>query len=362
MMGFRSTHFSLLYQPTRRWHGWRGLLLALLALLSMGEAAANCTYSVNASPAYPTTFYVNPTRNLTSPFFTTTLTYKFSCEPVNSPTGASIFYFDALDTVNPLVGPITGVSVSTGTITITPTTLPTCSRFTTRVNAGFATAILATGPTSAPSCDFDVAVVVNYYTNGAAYTNDTSGQPNKSSTDRLLGNGSGVVGKYFVLDGSVLYGKHTATTATGLNSFSMAVNNRTCVATVADQTVALDSVSEKYADLKFNRGAANKAFTVGVTGCSENSGGGFPWTLKAKVDFTASPVDTTWLDNTATSPAANVYIQILNASQLQIRAGDLVTMTQNGDTTFAAQYMTTVGKTAGPGAVKGTFTLTFSYQ
>lgn len=347
--------------------GWRWLALVLWGCLAMGQAQANCTYSVVASPVYPSRL-LSTTLPANRLIFKTNLHYNFTCDPVTltNTSSALVFYFDATLKATALVGPITGVSVKADPPTFSNASAG-CNGF--KYSESSRDIAIYAGSTTV-SCSFTTSIPVSYYTNGEAYS-FTNGVANTSSTQYLTGKvirSAGGGNNYFIVDGSTAYGNHTATGQIGINSFSMAEPNKTCMVTAgAVQNVLLGRVSPTDPNLINNMGAGFKRFPINVT-CTPNPNGTVALTtLKATVNYTSaylknSAANPAWIYNSAANPAANVYILLFDAGQSALGDGSSVTMTQNGDTFFAAQYMNSDKKNIGVGDVLGQFTLLFSYQ
>jgi major type 1 subunit fimbrin (pilin) len=126
-------------------------------------------------------------------------------------------------------------------------------------------------------------------------------------------------------------------------------------------TVTLPTVSQQ--QLK-NPGdtAGVQPFSITLTGCSALATGAY--LAKATWSFTQGAIATT-MANTAASPAANVEIQIRDASNNPI-ANNAVTTIASGITggTYSAQYSARYYATgqATAGNVRGVATFNLSYQ
>jgi type 1 fimbria pilin len=109
------------------------------------------------------------------------------------------------------------------------------------------------------------------------------------------------------------------------------------------------------------------AFTIGLTACPTYASSlNFSYLSLANFSFTTpSASDKTLLSNTtevANGGAGNVYVQLLDANKAPIQTGQAVPMTQNGNTTFFAQYITAATGTVTPGLVTGIANITMSYK
>jgi major type 1 subunit fimbrin (pilin) len=111
--------------------------------------------------------------------------------------------------------------------------------------------------------------------------------------------------------------------------------------------------------------AGRTAFSVVLQGCTSPTSPATSYTATTTWNFTAGSSSSS-IANTASSPAANVQIQLLDANANVISTGGTKTQTiTSGSSTYTqnyyAQYLAT-GGAAGAGAVTGVATFTITYN
>jgi major type 1 subunit fimbrin (pilin) len=149
-------------------------------------------------------------------------------------------------------------------------------------------------------------------------------------------------------------------TFVGLGS-TLAVIATTCTLSTNNVTVTLPKISAS-ALVGAGATAGRTPFNLALAGCSNV---GSAYAVTANWSFVEGAPGTNTLANSATSPASNVYVQLLDSNLTAIENGgtsNLATVSAAGtyQTQHYAQYF--AGGVVGPGIVKGVATLTLSYE
>jgi major type 1 subunit fimbrin (pilin) len=136
----------------------------------------------------------------------------------------------------------------------------------------------------------------------------------------------------------------------------------TCTLSTSNVTVTLPKISTSALNSGAGTTAGRTPFTLALAGCSNI---GAVYYAKASWAFAEGAPGTTTIANSASGPASNVYVQLLDGALTPIGNGgasNLATVWAAGSyqTQHYAQYF--AGGTAGAGLVKGVATLSLSYE
>jgi major type 1 subunit fimbrin (pilin) len=268
----------------------------------------------------------------------------------NSKDGTTSFNV-AIPTDNigtPLLGAsgITVASSALPTVNFTSVSGGTCSTFSTSYSGG-STYLTINHPVGA-TCSYQVSFPLTLTMHTA--NGPISGAVGNDLTSRSPLNGG---------SGWLLYSGPN-NTFVGLGS-TLAVIATTCTLSTNNVTVTLPKISAS-ALVGAGATAGRTPFNLALAGCSNV---GSAYAVTANWSFVEGAPGTNTLANSATSPASNVYVQLLDSNLTAIENGgtsNLATVSAAGtyQTQHYAQYF--AGGVVGPGIVKGVATLTLSYE
>ncbi|HEV6965656.1 hypothetical protein [Roseateles sp.] len=144
------------------------------------------------------------------------------------------------------------------------------------------------------------------------------------------------------------------------NTLSLSVETVTCTVSTSSVTFSLPTVSTS-ALASAGSVAGSTPFTLTLTGCGAMASA---YVATANWAFTPGPASNL-ISNTAASPAANVYVQILDSSMTPVINGGTSTIASvsasgSYSATHYARYYSTGA--AGSGGVKGMATFTMTYN
>jgi major type 1 subunit fimbrin (pilin) len=169
-------------------------------------------------------------------------------------------------------------------------------------------------------------------------------------------------------DGSLGTGNQFTGTSSSLPSYNFS-GIKTCTVSPSSQSISvnLPSVSKQQLNAA-GKTAGKTMFSIVMTGCTYPSSNTSNYVATATWQFTTGN-SSSLIANTASSPAANVQIQLLDANGNAISTGGTVATTINAATKlptytqyYYAQYYAYGAAGAGAGAVTGVATYSMTYQ
>lgn len=229
-------------------------------------------------------------------------------------------------------------------------------------NTQTAVTVRATGTPGKCRLDYSFQIQIKV---AAVPTTDADWPPNLGPTDNntlspsCTFGGVAAVCNWVVQTGNS--GSPVNLTADSGLPFSAKFVKITCTLSTPNTTVTLNPAQAS--DLvAVGATAQRKAFNIDLNGCAAMAS---PYTVNSTWTYTADAGMATMIANTASSPAANVGIQILDDLDNVIANNaviPLATVTSAGNFSkaFKAQYVSK--GSAGPGAVTGIAQFTLSYQ
>lgn len=343
------------------------LLAVVCCLWSAGPASAvtpgTCDLDITLNPPLPNVFKISSAFKNHVPFFTSLMTINANClGPFTVVGGQPVFIIDMA--YNTYAYPVASLSGVVPKIVFNNGSVAVCSAFSgVTTNQQYSTPVgnrisqdtnLPSGQTCQALLKFDFSLA----TNGNGFNS------NLASTANIYGLTAGNFSYYLSPSGAVPV---KITNSDGsIKPYFMA--EQVCTFSSNIVNVTLPNISSAaLGNIPNSTTLGQTAFTIGLTACPTFSPSlNFSYLSLANVSFTTpSASDKTLLSNTtevANGGAGNVYVQLLDANKAPIQTGQAVPMTQNGNTTFYAQYITAATGTVTPGLVTGIANITMSYK
>jgi major type 1 subunit fimbrin (pilin) len=341
----------------------RIFFVGLYMLLIQNVSAVTTSCTITAPPAFTLTSGTNPYSYTGSAVPNSTvlmygnLTATLSC---NGPTDYSNYGGIGVEltgiTNSLLPSGVSGIYVEQPS-SIQPITTSGCATFIGAIYGTNSIVIPFYNP-NATACSFSVTIPLMFSASG----NVGIGNGNLLNIPGL---------SFFVLDnqyadGSLGTGKQFTGTSSSLPSYNFS-GIKTCTVSPSSQSILVNLPSVSKQQLNTAGQTAGKTmFSITMTGCTYPSSNTSNYVATATWQFTAGN-SSSLIANTASSPAANVQIQLLDANGNAISTGGTVATTINAAAQlptytqyYYAQYY--AYGAAGAGAVTGVATYSMTYQ